>query len=80
VGGWFGSGVPDNILAKCATVAQAVEVFANHNFLTLNRIKFHLADSAGGSAIAEWSSGGSHVVERGEVNLQVSTSFVHPTE
>jgi len=74
--GWFGSGVPDGILAKCATVAEAVEVFASHNLLTLNRVKFLLADSGGGSAIVEWSSGGLRVVERGEVDHQVSTNFV----
>jgi hypothetical protein len=74
--GWFVTGVPDGILARCATVSEAVAVFRSHNLLTLNRVKFLVADRGGASAIVEWSDGRLRVVPRGETDSQISTNFV----
>lgn len=74
--GWYESGVPDGILAKCATVDEAVAVFQGYNLLTLAHVKFLLADRAGSSAIVEWSDGALRVVRRGDADHQVSTNFL----
>lgn len=75
--GWFGTGVPDGILARCATVEEAVTVFRSYNLFTLDRVKFLLADKSGASVVVEWSaSRGLSFVERGEGNFQVSTNFI----
>lgn len=74
--GWYGSGVPDGILAKCATVDEAVAVFREYNLLTLNRVKFLMADAGGSSVIVEWTREGVTVVDRGEADHQVSSNFV----
>jgi len=81
--GWYESGVPDGILAKCATVDEAVAVFRAYNLLTLAHVKFLLADAGGSSAIVEWSSGKLVVIPRVGVDHQVSTNFVtsdHPVD
>jgi len=72
--GWYESGVPDGILSRCATVAEAVEVFRSYNLLTLAHVKFLVADAGGASAIVEWSDGALRVIERGEAKYQVSTN------
>ena len=74
--GWYESGVPDGILAKCSTVGEALAVFERYNLLTLAHVKFLIADRAGDSAIVEWSDGELRVVRRGDASHQVSTNFV----
>lgn len=73
--GWFGTGVPDGILAKCATVDEAARIFKSFNLFTLNRVKFLMADRSGASAVIEWSQTGLRCVGRTK-NYQISTNFV----
>jgi hypothetical protein len=73
--GWFETGVPDGILAKCATVDEAVRVFKEYNLFTLNRVKFLIADRAGASLVIECSRDGLAFVERAQ-EYQISTNFV----
>jgi hypothetical protein len=73
--GWFETGVPDGILAKCSTVDQAVRVFKGYNLFTLNRVKFLVADKSGASTVIEWSRDGLAFVERTH-DHQISTNFV----
>jgi hypothetical protein len=73
--GWFETGVPDGILAKCATVEEALRVFKGYNLFTLNRVKFLIADRSGASAVVEWSREGLVFVERTHA-YQISTNFV----
>lgn len=75
--GWYETGVPDGILAKCRTVDEAVIVFKGHNLFTLNRVKFLIADATGRSAIVEWSRNGLTIVDRGNSSHQVSSNFVN---
>ncbi len=74
--GWFESGVPDGILALCSNVEEAVAVFKRYNLLTLNRVKFLLADRSGASVVIEWTDAGLTVVPRGDAADQVSTNFI----
>lgn len=74
--GWYGTGVPDGILARCATVAEAAEIFRTYNLFTLARVKFLLADRSGDSMVIEWSGGRLVFLSRGEDDFQVSTNFV----
>jgi penicillin V acylase-like amidase (Ntn superfamily) len=74
--GWFESGVPDGILAMCATVDEAVDVFRRYNLFTLQRVKFLLADKTGNSVVIEWSKGALQFLRRGDKDYQVSTNFV----
>jgi hypothetical protein len=74
--GWYVTGVPDGILAKCATVAEAVEIFNRYNLFTLGRVKFLLADRGGASVVIEWSGDRLVFRERGNRDFQVSTNFV----
>jgi len=73
--GWHETGVPDGILAKCATVDEALKVFKNFNLFTLNRVKFLMADKSGDSVVIEWSKAGLQCVERTK-DYQISTNFV----
>jgi len=73
--GWFETGVPDGILAKCATVDEAVRVFKGYNLFTLNRVKFLVADKSGASCVIECSKNGLAFVERTR-DYQISTNFV----
>ena len=73
--GWFETGVPDGILAKCSTVDEAVRVFKSYNLFTLNRVKFLVADKSGVSVVIEWSRDGLAFVERTH-DYQISTNFV----
>jgi hypothetical protein len=73
--GWFETGVPDGILAKCATVDEAVRVFREFNLFTLNRVKFLVADRSGASVVIEWSRDGLVFTER-RSTYQISTNFV----
>jgi hypothetical protein len=74
--GWYGTGVPDGILARCATVAEAVEVFRTYNLFTLARVKFLVADRSGNSVVIEWSDNRLAFLPRGDNQFQVSTNFV----
>ena len=73
--GWYETGVPDGILANCATVDEAVEVFRSFNLFTLKRVKFLIADKTGNSVVIEWSREGLQFVERTK-DYQISTNFV----
>lgn len=73
--GWFGTGVPDGILAKCATVEEAVGIFERYNLLTFARVKYLIGDKTGDSAVLEWSQKGLRVVRR-TGDYQISTNFV----
>jgi len=73
--GWYQTGVPDGILAKCATVDEAVRVFKSYNLFTLNRVKFLIADKSGDSIVIEWSREGLQFVERAK-DFQISTNFI----
>ena len=74
--GWFGSGVPDGILAKCATVEEALPLFEKYNLLTFKSVKYVLADAGGNSAIVEWSEDGLKILQRNG-DFQISTNFVN---
>jgi hypothetical protein len=74
--GWYGTGVPDGILARCASVEEAVKVFQSYNLFTLNRVKFLMADAGGVSVVVEWSDGALALSYRAEADFQVSTNFV----
>lgn len=73
--GWYQTGVPDGILAKCATVDEAVRVFKSYNLFTLNRVKFLIADRSGDSIVIEWSRDGLQFVGRTK-DYQISTNFI----
>ena len=73
--GWYETGVPDGILAKCATVDEAVRVFKSYNLFTLNRVKFLVADKSGASTVIEWSKNGLRFIERTN-DYQISTNFI----
>ncbi len=73
--GWFETGVPDGVLAMCATVEEALTVFRTYNLLMFAQVKYLLADSSGASAVVEWGEDGLTVLPaRG--GRQVSTNFV----
>jgi hypothetical protein len=74
--GWYGTGVPDGILAKCATVEEAISICRKHNLFVLDNAKYLLADKTGASAIVEWSAEGLQIVRR-EGDYQISTNFVN---
>jgi len=62
--GWLESGVPDGILAKCATVEEAIAVFKKYNLFTLQKVKFLIADKTGNSVVIEWSKGALKFLKR----------------
>lgn len=72
--GWYGTGVPDGILANCTTVDEAVAVFRAYNLLTLEHVKFLVADRSGASAIVEWGPGQLNVIRRQGPGHLVSTN------
>ncbi len=74
--GWLGTGVPDGILAKCATVGEANEIFKTYNLFTLRNVKFLIADRSGDSVVIEWSAEGMRFLGRGDEDYQVSTNTV----
>lgn len=73
--GWYETGVPDGILAKCATVDEAIRVFKSYNLFTLNRVKFLVVDKSGASTVIEWSKDGLQFIERTN-DYQISTNFI----
>lgn len=73
--GWFGTGVPDGVLAKCATVSDALRIFERYNLLTFARVKYLIADRSGASAIVEWSRDSLRIIETNG-DYQVSTNFL----
>lgn len=74
--GWFESGVPDGILAKCAIVEEAIAVFKKYNLFTLQKVKFLVADKVRNSVVIEWSNGALKFLKRNEKGYQISTNFV----
>lgn len=74
--GWFESGVPDGILAKCATVEDAIDVFKKYNLFTLQKVKFLIADKSGNSVVIEWSKEGLQFLKGSDNHYQVSTNFI----
>ncbi len=73
--GWFGTGVPDGILAKCRNVDEALEIFDQYNLLTFANVKYHLADKTGKSVILEWADNQMKVIPR-ESDYLISTNFI----
>ncbi len=73
--GWLESGVPDGVLAMCATVDEAIEIFETYNLLTFDRVKYLLADRSGDSAVLEWNQGEMRILRR-TGDHQISTNFV----
>jgi len=73
--GWNKTGVPDGILAKCATVNEAERIFKSYNLFTLQRVKFLIADKSGNSVVIEWSKKGLQFTKR-TMDYQVSTNFI----
>jgi hypothetical protein len=73
--GWYETGVPDGILANCASVDEAVRIFKSYNLFTLNRVKFLIADKSGDSIVIEWSEDGLQFIER-KKDYQISTNFI----
>jgi hypothetical protein len=73
--GWYRTGVPDGILANCATVGEAVQVFKSYNLFTLRRVKFLIAEKSGDSVVVEWSKEGLRFVRKTK-DYQISTNFV----
>ena len=74
--GWFESGVTDGILAMCATVEEAIDVFKRYNLFTFQKVKFLVADKTGNSVVIEWSNEGLKFLERNDKIYQVSTNFI----
>ena len=75
--GWYESGVPDGILAKCRTVDEAILIFRQYNLLTFRSIKYLVADASGKSAVIEWSKKGLAIIERpADTYYQISTNFI----
>lgn len=73
--GWYVTGVPDGVLAKCATVDEAVAIFDTYNLLMFAKVKYLIGDKTGRSVVLEWSENGLQVVERSG-DYQISTNFV----
>lgn len=73
--GWYVTGVPDGVLAKCATVDEALAIFETYNLLTFAKVKYLIGDRTGKSVVLEWSADGLQVVER-PGDYQISTNFV----
>ena len=77
--GWFGTGVPDGILAKCGTVPDAIAVFRAFNLFTFRNVKFLLADRQGNAVVIEWYDGGLRFLDRGSRNYLISTNSLTST-
>ena len=73
--GWYVTGVPDGILAKCKTVDEAVEIFKKYNLLTFANVKYLIADALGKSVVLEWSKDGLQIIPK-DTYYQVSTNFI----
>lgn len=73
--GWYTSGVPDGILAKCKTVDEAVEIFKKYNLLTFANVKYHLADKTGNSLVLEWADDELKIIPR-KTKFLISTNFI----
>ena len=76
-GGWYETGVPDGILSKCKTVAEALTVFKKYNLLTFRTMKYLVADSEGQSAVLEWTNDGLRITRRPyDRYYQISTNCI----
>jgi tetratricopeptide (TPR) repeat protein len=67
--------VLDHLLARCATVEEALKFFEENNVPALGRGKLPLADAAGNSAVVEWGQGKLQLLRR-TGHYQISTNFV----
>jgi len=63
------------ILAHCANVEEAIEVFRKYNHSSLMWARFPLADALGNSVVVEWGRGELQVVRR-TGKYQIATNFV----
>jgi tetratricopeptide (TPR) repeat protein len=65
----------DTILAKCATVEEAIDLLDKHNFPGLARARFPIADRTGASVVIEYGQGKVQYVRKTGV-YQIATNFV----
>lgn len=73
--GWYVTGVPDGILAKCKNVDEAVEIFKKYNLLTFAKVKYFMTDATGKSVVIEWAKEGMKILPRSK-KYQISTNFI----
>ena len=65
--------MPENILAECATVGEAVEWLKQYNILFI-RSHIMLVDRSGNSAVVEWVDGEMRVIRKSD-DYQVMTNL-----
>jgi tetratricopeptide (TPR) repeat protein len=65
----------DTILAKCATVEEAIAYLEKYNFPGLARARFPIADRTGASVVIEYGQGKVQYVRKTGV-YQIATNFV----
>jgi len=65
--------LPENLLAKCSTVDEAIRWLKQYNFLYI-RSHIMLVDKSGASAVIEWVKGKMVVIKK-KHNYQVITNF-----
>lgn len=68
-------GTLDTILAKCATVEEAIAFCDQYNFSGLARARFPIADRTGASVVIEYGQGKVQYVRKTGV-YQIATNFV----
>jgi tetratricopeptide (TPR) repeat protein len=71
----FRGSVMEHVLARCATVAEAVAFFEANNVPDLNNGRFPIADRTGASVVVEWAQGEVQFLRASE-GFQVSTNFI----
>ncbi len=71
----FSGSIIEHILARCATVDDAIALFRKHNTPSLARAKFPIADAKGGAVVVEWGQGKLQCIKRTGW-YQISTNFV----
>lgn len=65
----------DTILAKCATVEEAIAFLDEHNFPGLAQARFPIADRTGASVVIEYGKGKVQYVRKTGI-YQIATNFV----
>jgi choloylglycine hydrolase len=65
--------MPENLLAECATVEEAIEWLKHYNILFI-RSHIMLADRTGNSAVVEWVDGKMNVIKKSGT-YQIITNF-----
>jgi tetratricopeptide (TPR) repeat protein len=71
----FNGHLIDYVLARCASVEDAIQFFKKYNFPSLARAKFPIADRTGASIVVEWGQGKLQIVRKSGY-YQISTNFV----